>query len=244
MSNPEIKTIQLDGCRFYKIRDQYYPSVTSILSIKENYYLERWIRSLPPDKVKEIQNYTSIRGECIHYLVLKEYETDTISQGDSPNEAIDIANENEQMLGEIWKAVDLLKEFQTKYILEPVALEKAVWNHEYKYAGRVDGLFYLVDEKNNSKTPILVDLKTSKMIYQESTSMQLSAYNFALNNWATELYVLLLHPGKTKINRISVGADKPYWQFTQVENSFPVFTYYEALFRPKAHQILQSHGFY
>lgn len=94
------------------------------------------------------------------------------------------------------------------------------------------------------KSPILMDIKTSKKIYSESASLQLSAYNKALNNWATELYVLLLHPSKTRINGIEVGADKPFWEFKQVKNSFPVFTYYQALFNHKSHQILIKYGLF
>lgn len=41
---------------------------------------------------------------------------------------------------------------------------------------------------------------------------------------------------------LDIGKGIGHWEFKQVENSFPDFTYYEMLFREKAHSILKKHG--
>ena len=63
----------------------------------------------------------------------------------------------------------------------------------------------------------------SSMVKVFSVSRQLSAYNKTLNNWAEKLYVLLLHPGKTTINGVEVGADKSYWLFQEIQPNFEGF---------------------
>ena len=87
-----------------------------------------------------------------------------------------------------------------------------------------------------------MDIKTSKQIYEESVSLQLGAYNYALGGFASELWVLLLHPGLSKVNGITIGAKKPFYEFKQVLNDFPTFTYYQALFKEKANETLQKYN--
>jgi hypothetical protein len=242
MQKLKPKTIQLDGYRFYQVEDEYFPSVTSILSIKPNPFLERWHQQLFPEQLQAILDYTSTRGEVIHYLALKHYEEENISQGNSPDEAIDITNDNDQMLDKIWRAIDLFHEFQSHYTLEPIYLEHPVWSDLFNYAGRVDFVGYLIDQTIHKKIPVLMDIKTSKRIYEDSVSLQLSAYNQCLNSWATELYALILHPGATLADNISIGVGTDHWQFASVPNNFPQFLHYAHKFRPIAHQILQRHG--
>lgn len=218
-----IETKNINGFRFYDIEDQWYPSVTSVLSIIPNHYLEKWKKSLTEAQVQSVQEYTSHRGILTHFGCLKTYETETISQGELEQESVEFLHRHPQMKDEILIAARLFREFKQHYHLEPVRLEQCVWNEKYKFAGRLDFVGFLIDKDNGSKTKILMDIKTSKMVYEDSVSRQLSAYNYALNNWADKLYVLLLNCGKTTIAGVEIGADKPYWLFQEVPTDFHGF---------------------
>ena len=241
MSEADLESVQLDNYRFYKVGDNYYPSVTTILSEKFNPALMKWKKSLSPAQIQTILDYTSVRGEIVHYLALQHYETEQISQGNSPDDAIDIVNENDQMRSEVYRAINLFNSFQDSYKLEAKFLERAVFNHEYQYAGRVDFCGWRIDRENGLKHQILMDIKTSRQIHTKSVSLQLGAYNYAIDDWASELWVLLLHPGASKVDGLAIGTGNGHWQFKQVDNDFATFTYYEMLFRPKAHKTLRNH---
>ena len=218
-----IQTVSIKGYRFYKIDGRLLPSVTSIISQIESESLRKWKQQLSEEQIRAVQEYTSHRGNLIHAHALKTYHTATIQQEDYPHDSYAYMQEHPQMKDEIKIAGQLFRQFKRRVELIPVALEKVVWNEEYGYAGRVDFVGGLVDKKNGSKTPILMDIKTSKEIYTNSVSMQLSAYNEAINNRAKKLFVLLLHSGRTQISNVTIGADKPYWSFKEVPQNFKKF---------------------
>jgi hypothetical protein len=217
-----VETVNINNFRFYRIGEQWLPSVTSVISIIPSPAIEKWKELYTTAQVEEILEYTSHRGVLIHFSSLKQYETSKITQGEIENESVEYFQQHPQMKDELLVAAKLFHDFRRKYQLIPVALEKCVYNLKYGYAGRVDGQFFLINQ-NGSKTSILVDIKTSKTIYADSVSKQLSAYNKCLGGWAEKLFILLLHPGKTQINGIEIGADKPCWLFQEVTTDFHGF---------------------
>ena len=76
----------------------------------------------------------------------------------------------------------------------PIALEKKVWSHQLKIAGRVDYIGWYDGELS------IIDLKTSKSFYPpengiDKHSIQLSAYKKCVDDMAdtpkiTKLYIL------------------------------------------------------
>lgn len=159
----------------------------------------------------------------IHYGALQTYETETITQEPFDKQSLVYYHQYPKMNNEILIAARLFREFKKKYQLIPVALEKCVYDLDYGYAGRIDFQGYLVDKDTGVRAKVLVDIKTSKKVYVDSVSKQLSAYNKALNNWAEKNFVLLLHSGKTTLKGVEIGADKPHWIFQEIQPNFSGF---------------------
>lgn len=218
-----VESIKIGRWRFYKIGGRLLPSVTSILSQIEPESLRKWKQKYSEAQVHQVLEYSSHRGNLVHWHALKQYHTTTIQQNEYPSESLAYMKEHPQMKVELRITGQLFQQFRRQYQLIPVALEKVVWSEKYGYAGRCDFVGGLMDNKNDSKTPILMDIKTSKEIYTNSVSMQLSAYNEAINNRAKKLFVLLLHSGRTQISNVTIGADKSYWSFKEVPQNFDGF---------------------
>lgn len=218
-----IQTKNINGFRFYNIQGKFYPSVTSVLSIIPNQALERWKASLTSAQVQAVQDYTSERGEMIHYGALQTYETDMITQEPFDKKSLNYYHQYPKMKDEILIASQLFRDFTKKHQLIPESLEKCVYSLDYGYAGRVDFVGYLNEPITGEKIRIVMDIKTSKKVYEDSVSKQLSAYNKAINNWGDKLYVLLLHPGKTTLKGVEIGADKAHWKFQEIEPNFHGF---------------------
>ena len=68
-----------------------------------------------------------------------------------------------------------------------------------------------------------MDIKTSKKIWIDSASLQLSAYNYCIKNRAKKLFILLLHPGPSEVAGIKIGNSKPYLKFQEVSQNFKSF---------------------
>ena len=141
------------------------------------------------------------------------------------------------MKDEILIASRLFKEFIQRYRLEAVKLEQAVWNHQYEFAGRVDFMGHLI-RPNGERIPILMDIKTSKSLYNSSLELQLAAYNLCIKKRARRLYCLLLHPGRTVISGVTVGLKTPHWKFVKIEPNYEGFLDRLKLFNEVKDQIL------
>jgi hypothetical protein len=194
--------------------------------MKPNPALEIWKKSRTQEQIDAILHYTSVRGEIIHYAALSHYETDSITQSHPPKEAVDVASSNPQMIAEIDIAIELFHNFTKSYRLTPVSIEKAVWTHEHKFAGRLDFDGYLYDEKLGCDIPIVMDIKTSKEIHRDYLSFQLSGYNLCLQKKAKKFYCLLLHPGETQVNGSTIGIGTGYWDFQELTPNYEAFLYY------------------
>ncbi len=218
-----IETIHINDFRFYLINGEYYPSVTSILKLKPNPILEKWKSSLTEEQVQTISEYTAERGEMIHYGTLRTYETKTIIQEPLDKDSLVYIRQYPQMKDEIRRVGRLLREFKQHFKLIPLSLEKVVCNHELGFAGRIDFVGYLMNGNSQQKIPILMDIKTSKVIYRNSLELQLAGYNLAIQKKAKKLFCLLLHPGETTIDDITIGAAKPHWSFREIRPNYQGF---------------------
>lgn len=106
-----IQTRTINGYRFYRINGEYYPSVTSVLSIIPHPALEKRKQSLTPAQVEEILKYTSSRGSLVHYGALRQYETSEIIQDELEQESINFLKQHPQMKQEIDIVGRLFREF-------------------------------------------------------------------------------------------------------------------------------------
>lgn len=216
-----VKTRYSSGYREYHQQNQWVPSVTSIISAQPNQYITQWKKRYTPEQIDAVLKYAQTRGTLIHYNALQQYCNAFVTQ--EPPELKDIQKSigNETMSQEIQIAMVLFKQFRSVFTLEPVAVERVVNNHEIGYAGRVDFQGYLISGKK--KIPILMDIKTGKEIYRGDTSLQLTAYNKALDDFAERLYVLLLHPGPTTVDGVTFGGRYAHWSFVRMHPDWKEF---------------------
>jgi len=223
--------INVRGLRLYKINDRYLPSVTTILSFRNKHpALLKWRASITEEQEKQILEYTSNRGTLVHWGALRQYETETVIQEEKPHESVAYMKEHPQMREEVRVALKLFREFKQQYKLTPVALEKVVWSIKHNFAGTIDFAGYLHNEKNGSKVPVLLDIKTSKDVYTESLSLQLAGYQLAIGKRAKHCYVLVLHPGQTTIAGVTIGAEKPFWKFERIVPDYSGFLHWVDMF--------------
>lgn len=202
------------GYREYYHQEEWFPSVTSVLSVLPKPYISQWKRKYSPEQIEAVLKYSSTRGTLIHYNALQQYCNAFITQNPPDMRDVQKALENNSMGQEIQLAMSHFKEFRSVFTLEPIAVERVVHNHKVGYAGRVDFQGHFLT--GGKKIPILMDIKTGQEVYKDDAALQLTAYNKALNDFADRLYILLLHPGPTTIEGVPFGGKYAYWSFIRV----------------------------
>jgi len=216
------KTKYIDGKRYYLLPipndmidplpdEIWLPSVTSIQSIDpiKKRIMTRWKNKEFGTDKKAHEAYMDIVreiGELTHLLVtnhyIKKFPEKNLTQN-NPDFLL------EKDIGELCKkyktnmelANILFNRFKSKHDIIPENIEFDVFNVEVGYAGRCDFQGYYNGKK------ILLDIKTSKKIYEKDVGMQLLAYNKAINDWAEELYCLRIRP--------YIGEDQ--WEFKKIK---------------------------
>jgi hypothetical protein len=171
--------------RYYQIGNQFYPSVTTILSaVLPKKALTRW-KERTPDWEKQQRN-AQIVGTLIHFRILHGVGRKAY-QYLQPIEQIPY-NEIEECTPELLYRVEIgelmFNELGLK-IAPPVAIEELVVNHEFRYAGRFDMLAAIDGQKT------LVDIKTSKREYR-SHLLQLGGYAMAMDTFPERAAVIYL----------------------------------------------------
>lgn len=221
--NELVETRYSSGYREYKIKSSglFVPSVTSIINVEPKQALTRWKKTLTPEQLEAVLSHAKLRGNLIHYNCLQQYTSAFITQEPPSYNELQRGIGSKILQQEIQIGLSLFKEFQSVFTLEPMAIERVVYNTEIEYAGRVDFQGYLIS--GQKRIPILMDIKTGKEIYKDSTSLQLTAYNKALNDFAEQLYVLTLHPGPCTIGGVTFGGKYAYWQFVRLKPDWQGF---------------------
>ncbi len=213
--NDLTETRYTSGYREYYFDNQWSPSVTSIINVAPKPALDRWAKKLTPEQLEAVLEHAKVRGTMIHYNCLQTYTSAFVTQEPPSLEDVQKSLKSQLIQQEIQVGMALFKQFQLTFKLEPTAIERVVYNTEIEYAGRVDFQGYLVS--GQKRIPILMDIKTGKEIYKDNTSLQLTAYNKALNDFAEQLYVLTLHPGPATIEGVTFGGRYAYWQFVRLK---------------------------
>lgn len=138
---PELRSTTFKNKRWYEIPNgDFYPSITSVLSVKEKPYLVAWQKSLGPEKAKKENERTKDRGHSIHAMVERYLDND-----DDPTKG---------------HGKEHVKQFnQLRLVLHKInnirAQEATVYSEFLGVAGRVD----CIAEYNNVLS--IVDFKTS-----------------------------------------------------------------------------------
>lgn len=190
----EIKQIQWFDSRFYKVEDEYYPSVTTKLNAEAKPFLARWRGDIGNREADIRMRESADRGSRIHhgwYLMTTKgaviynpfqnpnYTKEQIKEIESKANGILILENQDEMY-------DLYKLQEWHKIVQPKveASELIVYSEKNKEAGQLDSLMYIKEGKykvNGAKEIhiteglYVVDLKTGKAM-PDSAFMQISSY--------------------------------------------------------------------
>ena len=176
--------------RFYKVGDEYFPSVTTVLSFFPSEELMSWIRALGEEEARRIAAERAVIGKKIHYLVLSKY---------APNlrpPSTRLSWKNDGWEDEVEWRSQLALAMWEEYVREngvqirPLYVETPFVTRKYGYGGTPDMV---------TADGILYELKTSKQPYREHL-VQSGAYWLLLKRNGINVEkcrVVYLHPFET-----------------------------------------------
>ncbi len=226
MTEPQVKTIQRKGSRFYvhpKSGDKFI-GVTSVLRMLPKNFLTWWAAKVTAETaVEQLSAVTNLvisgedgRKAAIDMLKRAHVRTKD-SAADTGTQLHDIAeqlNKGEDIgmvHPDLSDSVDQYKKFLDDWQPEFIEAEATVFNYDDGWAGTLDGICTIGGEN------IIFDLKTGKGVYEE-VSLQLSAYanaNCIVDPDGTERElpeihggaVLHLRPEKYELIPVRLGDD-------------------------------------
>lgn len=210
-----------DG-RIYVDGDQYYPSVSTVLDVREKPPgLKNYFDRTTEDQRRDKSFYTQNRGTLIHYKLLdqltdremwSEDEQSSRDQlkGNEHNEELDRTGgldmweryqRDEEWALETW---DLIRNIYNIHPENTLNVELFVTNSDVGYAGQFDLLY------EDDGDVVLADLKTSKWVYDKHL-IQLSAYMHAVDVVVDRMEVIRLNPDSERweISRSDEWAEDP-----------------------------------
>lgn len=181
-SKIETKQVLVNVDHVYQIGEEYYPSVTTILSaLAKGKGFEIWLQSHSQDESKDLLEEAGLAGSKIHHAI----EQLLLGKRVVPSEFVYVDKDGVEHKGltpeESFKLGTFIR-WWFEYRPKLLAFEKIVYSEQRKYAGSLDFIGTikegLIDKK--SKTPdkelmFVIDWKSSKGIYP-SYEMQVAAY--------------------------------------------------------------------
>ena len=204
---PIIEKLEISDDRFYKIGEEYYPSVTTILNAyPKGYGLTSWYMDNGHDTTR-IKNLAKAKGSIVHKSIERLTNGEVLS--------FDNFEEDE------WKCLMAFCAFWEEYKPEVISSETTVYSNIYKFAGTIDSVIKIGDKF------ITIDYKTSKNLWAEY-DIQLSAYEKARIEMklpaSNELWIVQL--GNTTKKGYTIHEVKD-WQEKFVQGFLPTKTLWE-----------------
>lgn len=202
----------INGYREYNIDGNWLPSVTSIINSdpKTKSFIDKWKEKVGEKEAKRISTQSMELGSLIHYNFCQKFCKNSHLSQELPE--IMVKPDYYKKLKKYKDYLIISNVLIDRFLdlmgdsLEVINIERKVSNLKYGFAGRLDIQGYLIEGEN--RIPIILDIKTGKRVY-ESTSYQLSAYNYALNGFAKRLFVLHLpiQTNNPKIKMVKMNYD-------------------------------------
>ena len=189
MTNENTVKIEVveNSPRYYKLGDELFPSVTTVLSFFPSEELMSWIRALGEEEARRIAAERAVIGKKIHYLVLSKY---------APNlrpPSTRLSWKNDGWEDEVEWRSQLALAMWEEYVREngvqirPLYVETPFVTRKYGYGGTPDMV---------TADGILYELKTSKQPYREH-QIQVGAYTLLLRQNGVRIkegVIVYLHP--------------------------------------------------
>jgi len=145
---PDLQTKNIDGRRFYETPEKnYYPSITTVLSIRSKQGLSEWRKRVGNDVANHISRTAAARGTKVHQMC-EDYLN---------NQSFNFPNKWKEHQKSFlpWCLFNQLREKALDNIDNIYALECGLYSNKYQVAGRVD----CIAEYNG--IPSIIDFKTS-----------------------------------------------------------------------------------
>ena len=148
---PELKTVTVDRKRFYVTPEEnYYPSITTVLSIRNKKGLMEWRKRVGNDVANYVGRTAAARGTKVHHMC-EDYLNNQHTEWPDKWE-----RHKKDFLP--WCIFGELKNKVLGNISDIHAQECGLYSDKYKVAGRVDciakynGVLSIIDFKTSTKT--------------------------------------------------------------------------------------------
>lgn len=151
----------------YKIGDEVYPRVTSVLGVISKPGLDGWRKKVGFVEADRIMAEAHEHGNAVHA------GCELIAKGDTV-EAVRNKLRADRMSTDVIVAVEAFGYWFRKSVSRVVGSEQICWSNMYRYAGQTDLLVELADGRR-----AVLDIKTSNSL-SETYRLQLRAYQMAL----------------------------------------------------------------
>ena len=164
---PELKTVTIDRKRFYVTpKKNYYPSITTVLSIRSKQGLMEWRKRVGNDVANYVAGKAAARGTKVHHMCEDYLNNQHTEWPDKWN------RHKKDFLP--WCIFGELKDKVLGNISDIHAQECGLYSDKYRVAGRVD----CIAEYNGVLS--IIDFKTSTKVrsddWNENYYIQCSAY--------------------------------------------------------------------
>ena len=147
---PELKTTTIDSKRFYITpKENYYPSITTVLSIRNKEGLVKWRERVGNDVANYVARTAAARGTKVHHMC-EDYLNNQHTEWPDKWK-----RHKKDFLP--WCLFDQLRNKVLCNISDIYAQECALYSDNYKVAGRVDciakynGVLSIIDFKTSTK---------------------------------------------------------------------------------------------
>lgn len=206
MVGEDLRRYTFDEGRLYTDGDNWYPSVSTVLDIREDPPgLRKHKQRTSQQEQDWIKFYTQNRGTLVHYEILSDIDPDLewtedeqsseeCLRGQREHEETGLTgdyetwNQFEQDLEWAKSAWDLVLRVSDIEPERAKGVEVFVSNDDYEYAGQFDLLY--IDSDGNYR---LSDIKTSKMVYDKHL-LQLASYEHAVDVSVDLLEIIRINP--------------------------------------------------
>ena len=156
-----MEKVNIKGDRYYKVKDNLYPSVTTILKYYpkgEPFY--KWISGVGYEEANKIRDNAGEQGNNVHRAI-EEYVKHS-----QVNNMGELSDKERELFNNF---VSWYNDLSVGTTVNVVAQELSVCNDKHQYAGTIDLILEVSGEL------WIIDIKTSNYVHK-THQLQLSAY--------------------------------------------------------------------
>lgn len=226
MIKKTITLVETQSGHFYEIVDPeinesiFLPSSTTILSCFPNPGLDIWLQTSTPEEIKRAQEDGKMQGTKTHKCVELQIMGDhvfTTGITDAQIKKLDLVDRKlinylkEPLTTREEEALIGFENFWEEYKPITVASELMVFSGKHGYAGTLDWVGYLWNEKKKTYEFWIVDWKISKTL-DRSYDLQLASYWKAVEETYKKKFP------KARLGILQLGKNKCKFSFKEVKD--------------------------